>query len=330
MPGKMGEQISMKSVSAHSRLKPCMTPKVGASSQPNAVWGPPQIRLLAGRRIAIGLILALAACNGDVEHAPAARAQNPTNQPPATQAASSPEQNPTPKPKNTALRPLSAPLVEAFQLIRQNQTGAARIRLAKHLKQYPRDAQATFLFGLSYHREKKYAQAVPHFENAIELDPEYFQTYHFLGWSCYYLGEPERSRRAFEAYLEHHPEEPDTEFALGLIELDADRLDEAEKRFRRSIGFIAKQARAKGAQADLHGLSKAHARLGELHERRGSLKEARADLETAVKLYPDNYEAFYKLYRVLVRLGEEEQATLVHQQYLAAKDRVRPEGGFPE
>jgi tetratricopeptide (TPR) repeat protein len=236
-----------------------------------------------------------------------------------------------PKQKPAQSRPdadpiaLNEELSTFFKLIETRQTGAARVRLKKYMKLHPNDGKGAFLFGLSYHREQKYGSAIPWYEKALELSPEYYLTRHFQGWALYYLGELDLARDAFDEFLKHQPDEPDSNYALGLICLDEDDLEGAEKKLKRAIELgEAKQTR------DRKDLSKAHARLGEVYERQEKLPQSKTELMESVELFPDHYEAMYKLYRVLVRMGETEEAKAVHKVYLQTKERIRPGTSFPE
>ena len=75
-------------------------------------------------------------------------------------------------------------------------------------------------------------------------------------------------------------------------------------------------------------LAKTMARLGEVHILQDRLKLARKDLEEAVRIWPGHFNANYKLYRVLLRLGEQEaaQATLERHQALAEASGKRRRG----
>ena len=120
------------------------------------------------------------------------------------------------------------------------------------------------------------------------------------------------------------PAEGDSHFALGLIDLDGDRLDAAERRFREAIRLQSGNPRRR---ADV---AKAHARLGDVYVRRNDLELAKAELIEATRLYRDHYTAHFKLYRVLTRLGETAAADAALRDYRAVKQRVRPDRGFPE
>ncbi|MHC5023112.1 MAG: tetratricopeptide repeat protein [Planctomycetota bacterium] len=209
-------------------------------------------------------------------------------------------------------------------LIRQGRFGPARVRLRRHLDQFPRDGRAEFLFGLTYHRERFYGKARPHFERARERSPNDELIDYFLGWCLYYLGEPEEARAAFERHLARTPLAGDTHFALGVIALEEDRLDEAEAMFRRAIGLQTGQP---GREREV---AKARGRLADVFIQRGDLESARTELLAAIDLYADHYELHYKLYRVLMRLGDEDGAARAEQEFLAAQRRVPPGTRVPE
>lgn len=225
-----------------------------------------------------------------------------------------------PPPASTELGPR---LVTAFRLIEAHRTETARADLGAYLEEFPDDGKAEFLLGLSYHREKRYSLARPHFARAVALEPGYHPAYHFQGWCLYWLGELPAAREAFEKHLHYTPDEGDSHFAIGLIDLDEDRLDEAAGRFRRAIAL------QKDTPQRRKDVAKAHARLGDIHIRRDELEEARTQLQTATELWPEHYTAFYKLSRVLTRLGEPEAAAEAFRQYRVYEQRVAERRGIP-
>ena len=277
---------------------------------------PCPIRGVQALRIAIaGLVvwtMAAGGCGGEEETPP------PSEPHPASADRPEPPEAPG---RSVALGP---ELSGIFRLIGERRMEAARERLEEYLDESPRDGRATFLVGLSYHRQKHYAQARPHFERAITLEPEYHPAYHFLGWCMYYLGEMDAARRAFEMHLGYLPDEGDSHFAIGLIDLDEHRLAEAEERFLRAIEL---QADIPRRQRDV---AKAHARLADVYLLRNELEPARGRLQRATELWPEHYAAFYKLHRVLTRLGDEEAAREAFRLYKLYQERAHPKRGVPE
>ncbi len=207
-----------------------------------------------------------------------------------------------------------------LDLIRQERFDEARATLAPIVAEHPRWQRAALLLGLAYFEEFRHGEARPLLERAIELDPatpDALAARLHLGWSLYYLGEPEAARARFEEVLRARPQEADAHFGLGLIAFDADDVEAAAGR----LGTAIDLARRAG-DAAVEG--KARARLADVHVRKGNLDEARSELETAVRLRPDAYEAWYKLSRVLQRLGDAEGAARALATHREIRERVRP------
>ena len=219
---------------------------------------------------------------------------------------------------------LSPQLTAAARLIAEQKTEQARTWLEAHVAGHPDDGQAAFLLGLTYHREKRYTLARPLFESAVRLAPDYHTVHHFHGWCLYYLGDMPGARAAFNRHVEAVPGEGDSHFALGLIAFNDDRLDDAQRRFAAAIEL---QRNNPGRRRDV---SKAHARLADVHIRRGELEEAKARLLLATELWPQHYAAFYKLSRVLHRLGEDEAADVAFREFRVWETRAARRRGVPE
>jgi len=264
------------------------------------------------RRLILVLAAALAAAGGGCGDDPAAGP--PDDAPKPAQTADQP-------PK--AL-PLSPELTAAARLIAEQKIEQARTRLEAHVAEHPDDGRAAFLLGLTYHREKRYTLARPWFESAARLAPDYHTVHHFHGWCLYYLGDMPGALAAFNRHLEAVPNEGDSHFALGLIALNDDRLDDAQRRFAAAIEL---QRDRSGRQRDV---SKAHARLADVHIRRGELEEAKTQLLLATELWPKHYAAFYKLSRVLHRLGQDAAADNAFRQFRVQEQWARRRRGVPE
>jgi|TARA_B100000959_G_scaffold273576_1_gene324280 tetratricopeptide (TPR) repeat protein len=185
--------------------------------------------------------------------------------------------------------PLDASLNTHYSLIIAGNTGSARVRIRQYMDDRSASAQPLFLLGLSYHQEKKYTKAVEWFEKAAtfdNLEDRYPPTWHFLGWSYYYLGEVEKSKNAFNTFLTMHPKEGDSLFGLGLLAMNAGNLNEAEVLYTKSIA--AQEGNSKPQ-------AKAMSRLGDVFVLQGNVNAAQSMYMHAVELDPDLYEAWYRL-----------------------------------
>ncbi len=270
--------------------------------------------------LAVMLLLVAAGCRDQGDPGQGQTAGPTGGEPPRDTEDGAPPDRATADAATATLDPDLAPI---FDLISQEQLGPARDRVTDYLQQNPQAGQAQFLLGLTYHREKRYALARPHFAKATEFSPQFHPTYHFYGWCLYYLGETEQARTAFREHLRLAPTEGDSHFALGLLAMDADQLDEAERRFRKAIELQADNPRRR------RDVAKAHARLGDLYIRRERLELAKGHLLDATNLWPEHYAAYYKLHLVLNRLGEPEAAEEAFQQYRLWQERAEQRRGLP-
>ncbi len=225
-----------------------------------------------------------------------------------------------------AAEPHDGRLDEALQRISAGDHAGGRELAERVLGERPGSARAEFVLALSFHKQKNYGRALPHFERALAIGPTFepFATVHYFhGWCLYNLGELPRARAAFETHLGELPDEGDSHFALGLIALDEGRLDDATTRLERAIALNTERLQA-GDASRRADVAKARARLAEVYLQRDELEAARNELEACVTIYPAHYTAWYKLHRVLAQLGEHElaeQALVEHDRWLA---RVRP------
>ena len=176
-----------------------------------------------------------------------------------------------------------------YELIQSDKTGAARVQLRQLMALEGESPHPLFLMGLSYHKEKKYTKAVEWFEKSTKLNGDespYPPTFHFLGWSYYYLGEIEPSKKVFEQYLQLHPNEGDSLFALGLLAVESGNYEKAEGFYLKSIAAQEKNPK---------GIAKAKARLGDVRVFENKVNKARDLYLEALTLDPDLYEAWFRL-----------------------------------
>ncbi len=202
-------------------------------------------------------------------------------------------------------------------LIDAGQVVAARARLAPIVAQHPGWARATALLALTYYKESRFAVAAPLFAKALEADPEEIGARPYHGWSLYSLGDLEGAQRAFAALVERKPDYPVAHYALGVIALDRDEVEQARQRLETA-------ARLAAEQGDPPMAGRAHARLGDLFVRLDDLEAARRELQLAVELRPEEAEALFKLSRVLQRLGDEAGAEEARRRFEAARAGARP------
>lgn len=198
---------------------------------------------------------------------------------------------------------------------------AARALLAAN----PGDPRASFYLGLALHKSKRHGEALVLLERASAAPggafPEASHASHYLGWCRYYLGDLPGARAAFEAHAAAFPDYDDTQFALGLIAYEEDRLPDAEGRFRRALELLSKDRSPATAKERAKNL----ARLGDVLLRQDRLPDAERCYREAVGLWPTHGEAWSKLARVLDRQGrgaEADSARAEQARIRAATERT--------
>lgn len=178
--------------------------------------------------------------------------------------------------------------------------------------------RARFLLGIAMQKQKHYAAALELLDAAVATGqpfPEARHGGHFRGWCLYHLGRPKEAQAAFEAHLVAAPGEGDSHFGLGILALEEGQLTEAQTQLERAIEL---QAENPGRRREV---AKAHARLGDVHLANGEIDAARQRYHTAVIRWPDHYEAWAKLARVLDRLDRGVEADRARAEYQNARKR---------
>jgi tetratricopeptide (TPR) repeat protein len=204
---------------------------------------------------------------------------------------------------STTSVPGSQALPAVQRLLRDGQFDAAAVAARTWAAAEPGNLRASFYLGLSLLKGKHYAEAADSLARAAASPagsfPEAVHASHYLGWSRYYLGDLSGAQRAFEAHARDVPDYDDTQFGLGLIALDQDRLPEAEARFRRALELLGSRP---GTERDR---AKNLARLGDVQLREGRVADAEASYREAARLHPGLEEIQAKLARAVERRGTE-------------------------
>lgn len=207
-----------------------------------------------------------------------------------------------------AAQKLDSGLHAADRALKAGQYAECRREVAAYLQRAgssARTAQAEFMIGLSYHRPRIFGEARPHFARAIELEPGFFATYYFYGYCLFNLGRLEEADAALATYLRWRPDEPDAIFGQGLVAIEADRVDDAERLILRAIELTEAKRRQGDTSAGLKkDAARYQSRLADVYLRRDDLVQAKKSLERAIELWPEFFESWNKLHKVQTRLGD--------------------------
>ena len=154
--------------------------------------------------------------------------------------------------------------------------------------------------------------AVAAFQRAIELDPELYEAHYYFGRHCFARGQHERAIGEFEAA---HRVRPDEFQALTLASNAADALGD-KVRGDGLLGRALPSALAEIAADPENG--RALYLAAGMQVRLGDAKGARRNIETALRLQPDDFGTLYNAACTYTHLGDNERALDMLDRALSA------------
>lgn len=238
--------------------------------------------------------------------------------------------NPTIDP---AAQKLDAELGPAYKALKTGRFDEVRRMVEQYVSTRGAQAhrgQAEFVIGLTYHRQNFFDSASEHFLAALKLEPGFLETYYYAGHSLFNVGRLDEARAAFAVYAKYKPDDHATAFGQGLVELEADRVDDAERFVTRAVELVTKQRAALPDARALDGdLGRYNARLGDIFVRREDFARAKELFEKAASLRPDSPEIWSKLASACERLGDSPCATSARAKAEEATRKRILSGGNP-
>jgi tetratricopeptide (TPR) repeat protein len=178
----------------------------------------------------------------------------------------------------------------------QDFTRAAEV-LEAATQSNPANPQLVLALGVARYSQRRFAEAIAAFLKTITIDPRIPQPYVFLGRMLDQAGSAMPQIIAdYRRWLTLEPRraEPPLLLAKALIASNTAN-DEPEPLLRRSIDLDSKNWEA-------------HYELGLLLTKKHDYREAAAELETSIKLNPNEPMPHYHLARVYDRLGQPDRA----------------------
>ena len=164
-------------------------------------------------------------------------------------------------------------------LLQQKRTDEAIAHFEEVLEIQPQDATARLNLGSALLQKGRVDEAVAFFEKVLEGQPEDGITsataHKNLGWVCLQNGQVAEAVRHLQKALETQPDDATAHNALGKILLQQGRVDEAMSHFRKALEIRP-------------DFVSAHTNLAGAFLRKGQAREALAQSQTALKLQPDN------------------------------------------
>ncbi len=170
----------------------------------------------------------------------------------------------------------------------------------------PANYDALHLLGMIAHQEKRYAQAVEHFNAAISSNPSVFIGHFNLGATYQGLGRLDEAQACYRQALSLKPDFAEARFRLGFTYSEQGKPEAAKECFQSVLAIDPDSAEA-------------HYNLGILFHRHGEPEPARACYERALSLKPDHVEACYNLGILFQEQGELAMARAFYEKALSLK-----------
>ncbi len=220
----------------------------------------------------------------------------------------------------------------ALQLIARNHPEQAEPVARALLTAYPNEPRSAFVLALSLHKQKRYSDAVPLFEQALagaaatdaeqrsQRFPEHAHVAHFLGWARYYAGDLDGARGAFTSHVAVLPTAGDSWYGIALVEIDEDQVDAAAAALERAMTCLPEAERVEETRSRDRG--KILARQGDLALRADRTQDAVELYRRALRAWPDHYEVWAKVARCYDRLGDAPAADRARVEELNARERM--------
>lgn len=196
---------------------------------------------------------------------------------------------------------------------------AAR-EFAAALQRFPESRRLRMGLGIAFFGERNYPKAIEAFAALLAADPESETNAELLGRACSVLTEGSDPHcAALAAFAEKHPQDGKiaTDAAISILNQPADQhhLEAAERLLDQAI------------QATPH-LEEAHYQKGLLLQDQSHWQQSIPELETALRLKPDDAAAHYRLALALARTGSRERAQqeiALQKKYSAQENKDRDE-----
>ncbi|MCJ7644684.1 MAG: protein kinase [Candidatus Aminicenantes bacterium] len=104
---------------------------------------------------------------------------------------------------------------------------------------YPQEKHARFELGNHYYAYGRYSEALPEFEKAVALDPNFGPALNMLGYAHAENGDYEKAEAAYERYISANPGDANPIDSLAELYLRMGRLDKAESKYREALDLKA-------------------------------------------------------------------------------------------
>lgn len=170
------------------------------------------------------------------------------------------------------------------------------------------DWEYHYQMGQQSYQGKDYANAVEHFNKAMELNPEDFRTYFNIGASYYEMKELEKAKQSWEKALKY---KKDDLLTMRLISLAQEGIYR-----RKEIGELQKLLKKEPSNLELHR------KLGDAYLKdKSTVREAEREYLEVLRLNPSHTPTYERLIELNVALDDYDKAIHYARQSLKTAPR---------
>jgi len=175
----------------------------------------------------------------------------------------------------------------------------------------PQDSVAHFRLGIIDQHDKKFKEAIDHFEDALKHNPNFAHALRQIASVRVSRGEAQQARERVQQQIERFPENPSFYNLLGYLWKQAKQADQAEKAF--------KQALALNDQ-----LQVSYMNLAELYRQSNRVDEAVKEYERLLAKNPKVASAHMMLGMIAEQRNEVEKAQSHYRKTLEISPKFAP------
>ena len=169
------------------------------------------------------------------------------------------------------------------------------------------EAISHYNLGLAYAKQGRFAEAIPCFQEAIKIDPNYANAHGNLGAAYENQGHRDKAISHLEKAIALGKNDVPIHYNLGLAYAKQGRWDEAVPCFQKAIALDPNDALA----------ANAHGNLGAAYENQGRFAEAISHLEKAIALGKNDVPIHYNLGLAYAKQGRWDEAVPCFQKAIA-------------
>jgi protein O-mannosyl-transferase len=158
--------------------------------------------------------------------------------------------------------------------------------------------------GIALLQKGNVAEAIVHFQTALQLNPDAAKAHNNLGNALLQEGRVDEAILQYQRVLEINPDFAEVHYNLGNALFQKGRVDEAMVQYQKALEIKP-------------GYAEAHYKLGKALLQRGRVDEAMAHYQKALEIKPDYAEAHCNLGNTLLRKGSMAEAIVHYQAALA-------------